>query len=322
MHHVLPSIAEFVDYAARLKGDEKGEAQVFCDRLFQAFGHAGYKEAGASLEERIRTGKRTKFADLVWRPRLLLEMKRRGEKLHAHYRQAFEYWLHLTPQRPRYVVLCNFDEFWIYDFDVQLDDPVDRVALGELPQRYPAFNFLFPTEKKPLFNNNRVEVTREAADKIATIFNRLVSGGEDRERAQRFLLQCVMAMFSEDFGLLPKGLFTELIRECRTGEGSTYDLFGALFRQMNSPAPARGVLRYGARRRHPDVFAWAEPRMRRTRSARRSDCRAGTPAKRGGSRGVRHVGLHPHAGVISNVAARFTADPNPSPAENTSAHPL
>jgi hypothetical protein len=36
-------------------------------------------------------GKRTKFADLLWRPRLLLEMKARGEKLQHHYRQAFDY---------------------------------------------------------------------------------------------------------------------------------------------------------------------------------------------------------------------------------------
>jgi hypothetical protein len=34
--------------------DEKGEAQVFCDRLFQAFGHGGYKAAGATLEYRVK----------------------------------------------------------------------------------------------------------------------------------------------------------------------------------------------------------------------------------------------------------------------------
>jgi hypothetical protein len=43
-------IRQFVDYARTLKGDEKGVAQVFCDRLFKAFGHGGYKEAGATLE--------------------------------------------------------------------------------------------------------------------------------------------------------------------------------------------------------------------------------------------------------------------------------
>lgn len=240
MNATVEKLQLFVEYAQTLKGDEKGEAQVFCDRLFQAFGHAGYKEAGATLEERVkRKGQRTKFADLVWKPRLLLEMKSRGEKLERHYRQAFEYWLSLVPQRPRYVVLCNFDEFWIYDFDLQLDTPVDKLSIEELPQRYTALNFLFPVEKKPLFGNDRVAVTRAAADKVASVFNSLIARKEDRQSAQLFVLQCVMAMFAEDFGLLPRGLFTELVNECVGGD-SSYDLIGGLFRQMNDPTPARG----------------------------------------------------------------------------------
>ena len=132
-------INSFLEYVKKLKGDEKGEAQVFCDRLFQAFGHAGYKEAGAVLEERIkRKGRNKGFADLLWRPRLLLEMKSRGVKLQRHYQQAFEYWLNATPDRPRFVLLCNFDEFWIYDFNTQLHEPVDKVFLEELPDRYTA----------------------------------------------------------------------------------------------------------------------------------------------------------------------------------------
>tara|TARA_Y100000310_G_scaffold317889_1_gene371304 strand:- start:528 stop:3404 length:2877 start_codon:yes stop_codon:yes gene_type:complete len=240
MSEIEGRIQQFVEYAKRLKGDEKGEAQVFCDRMFQAFGHEGYKEAGATLEFRVKTkDRRTKFADLFWRPRVLLEMKKRGEKLQRHYTQAFEYWLHLVPERPKYVVLCNFDEFWVYDFDAQLDDPMDKVSLENLPERYTVFNFLFAIPKKPLFGNDRVAVTRAAADKVATAYNAIVARGENREQAQRFILQCVVAMFSEDAGLLPRGLFTELIGDCRSG-ASSYDLLGSLFRQMNSPKPARG----------------------------------------------------------------------------------
>ena len=117
MSETRDKIKAFVVYASTLVGYEKGEAQVFCDRLFKAFGHAGYKEAGATLEFQVkRAGRSTGFADLLWRPRLLLEMKSRGERLQKHYQQAFEYWLNLVPDRPRYVVLSNFDEFWIYDF--------------------------------------------------------------------------------------------------------------------------------------------------------------------------------------------------------------
>ncbi len=144
MTNTLGKIKDFVNYALSLKGYEKGEAQVFCDRLFQAFGHRGYHEAGAKLEYRLKSkGKHTKFPDLVWRPRLLLEMKSRGEKLEEHIQQAREYWDELKPQ-PRYIVLCNFDEFWIYDTTLQIEEPVNRVKLEELPKRYAALNFLFP----------------------------------------------------------------------------------------------------------------------------------------------------------------------------------
>jgi hypothetical protein len=71
MSDVTDRLEAFLEYGRLLKGDEKGEAQVFCDRLFQAFGHKGYKEAGADLEFRIKqkSTSGTSFADLVWKPR-------------------------------------------------------------------------------------------------------------------------------------------------------------------------------------------------------------------------------------------------------------
>ena len=135
-----------------MQGDEKSEAQIFLDHFFRALGHEGVNEAGATLEFRIakkpgssqleliigddcrvaapaaRQAERPpykskggkKFADLLWPGHVLIEMKSRGEKLEKHYDQAFDYWTHIVPQRPPYVILCNFDEFWIYDFNQQL----------------------------------------------------------------------------------------------------------------------------------------------------------------------------------------------------------
>jgi len=93
MSTTVDQIRKFVTYVKSLRGDEKGEAQVFCDRLFQAFGHGGYKEAGAILEDRVkRRGKHTGFADLVWRPRLLIEMK----SVSAHINRFGDYELNLA----------------------------------------------------------------------------------------------------------------------------------------------------------------------------------------------------------------------------------
>jgi hypothetical protein len=204
----------FVEYAESLKGDEKGEAQVFCDRLFQGFGHKGYKEAGATLEYRIKkdSTKGTSFADLVWKPRVLIEMKKRGEKIAKHYKQAFDYWLNAVPNCPRYVVICNFDELWIYDFDRQLGDPVDQLKLTDLPLKYPALNFLFPDDPEPTFGNDRTEVSKRAASQMAALFRMLTAPCRrvEPEKAQRFVLQMVVSMFAEDVDLLPAATVVRL----------------------------------------------------------------------------------------------------------------
>jgi hypothetical protein len=132
-------LKEFVDWsAAHVSGDEKGEAQVFLEHLLKAFGQKGLLETGTAeyrIPESKEDGGGTTFADYVWKPIVLIEMKKRGTDLKRHYRQAFDYWTRLVPGRPNYVVLCNFDEFWIYDFDVQLDEPMDRLQIEELPER-------------------------------------------------------------------------------------------------------------------------------------------------------------------------------------------
>lgn len=228
----------FTAYVGTLEGDEKSEAQVFCERLFQAFGHKGYKEAGAKLEERVRAkGSATKYADLVWPKRVLIEMKKRKTKLDQTLPQVVEYWFKLADRRPRYIILCNFEEFWVYDFDRQVDQPMDKVALADLPYRYDALAFLFPENRAPRFQNDLVAVTSSAAKQVAGVFNSMIKRGIPRDVAQRFVLQCVVCLFSEDAELLPKGFFSDLLDECRQGQNS-YAVLGTLFRQMDSKTPA------------------------------------------------------------------------------------
>lgn len=240
------SLEKFVRYCQQhLKGDEKGESQNFLDRFFQAFGHEGAIEAGATLEQRVKKGSKkgnTGFADLAWKPHLLIEMKKRGEDLNKHYAQAVTYWMQL--QCPSYVMLCNFDEFWIYDFRKQSEEPIEKISLERLPERAGAFTFMNPElERPPVFNNNLVAVTEKAAGRMGELLTMLIQrkrDAVDAKTAQRFVLQCVLAMFAEDRKLLPEDLFISLVRECldRTRQGKpshTYDILGNLFQEMNRP---------------------------------------------------------------------------------------
>lgn len=237
-------LGRFVKWVSeKVTGDEKSEAHIFLDRLFEAFGQGGLLDAGGHCEFRIRKaaedGGGTAFADCVWKPIVLIEMKKRGENLSKHYRQAFDYWVRLVPDRPRYVVLCNFDQFWVYDFDTQMDSPVDQVSLEELPERYGPLAFLFPTRDKPVFGNDHEAVTREAADRLAICFNKLIARGVERPLAQRFILQLLIALFSEDIGLLEKYTVARLIEDCKEPQDA-YDLLGGLFAAMNTPGKVHG----------------------------------------------------------------------------------
>lgn len=275
----------FVDYCKTyLRGDERGEAQVFLDRLFVAFGYAGALEAGGVFEDRVKRQKdgRTSvaFADFVIPKRVLIEMKKRGEDLRQHYNQALDYWIDLADKRPQYVILCNFDEFWIYDFNHQPRDPMDKVRVADLPERWGPLAFLFPRPETPIFDYDRVAVTQEAAFSLSRVFQSLLRPiGQrrlDRETAQRFILQCMMALFAEDIGLLPRYVFTQIIEDCQQG-ASSYDLMTLLFHAMNRPGQERAGRFYGVDYFDGGLFARIDPveltteELRLLREAARQD---------------------------------------------------
>lgn len=86
--------------------------------------------------------------------------------MHQDRRQRlaeFVAWTRPVPNHPRYVVLCNFDEFWVYDFDTQIDTPKHQVGLTELPDRWGPLAFLFPTNAPPTFNNDREAIIVDSA---------------------------------------------------------------------------------------------------------------------------------------------------------------
>ena len=77
-------IEEFVSFVKNdLYGDERGQAQTFCDRLFRAYGQKGIYEAQGKLEARIKIAdtNTTNYIDCLWSPPgkdgVLIEMKKK-----------------------------------------------------------------------------------------------------------------------------------------------------------------------------------------------------------------------------------------------------
>jgi SAM-dependent methyltransferase len=226
------------------KGYEKGEAQSFLDRFFQCFGYEGVNSAGAEFERLIKKGSQkggSGFADCIFKDIVLIEMKKGGSDLTHHYNQLLTYWVQCTP-KPKYAILCNFDEFWIYDFNIQVDTPVQKLKTSELAEHPEAL--LFMLGQRARFNLNVVEITETVTEQISELFKRLKTRQKSlaitEDQARRFVLQCVLCLFAEDIDLLPNGFFGEILHECKANPKKSYDLLRGLFEQMNSKEPARG----------------------------------------------------------------------------------
>ncbi len=261
---IVTSLEVFRDWVkANCHGRERGEAQVFLDRFFQCFGYGGVLEAKGTFEFAQKSsskGGNTGFLDCLFPGVAIIEMKQRGSSLNEHYNQLLTYWTYCVP-KPAVGILCNFDEFWIYDFNIQVDTPVQVLTLDELSQHPEAL--LFMLGQKPRFNQNLVDVTEGAAAQISGLYRSILARREHykatEEDIQRFVLQCVLCLFAEDIGLLPDNLFTDLLQDCTERPQDSYNLLHGLFSQMNSKKEANGGRFKGVRYFNGGLFSTITP---------------------------------------------------------------
>ncbi|MEB3361449.1 MAG: DNA methyltransferase, partial [Synechococcaceae cyanobacterium] len=237
----------FSQWVASIRGDEDSEAQSYVNRLLQAWGWADSIEARTTFERKIPNGSLAggmgKADALVegTQTTVLIEMKSRGKALQPHLPQLQRYWMHLAP-KPAYCILCNFDEIWIYDFISERGDmfePIQKLHVSELPRRHISLAFLSKKGQAPQFGVNRFEVTEAQARRMGELFRLLKARGKqtgdfDALEAQRFVLQCVLAMFAEDREMLPDAQFNRVLQDCMSKPQESYDLIASLFEAMNT----------------------------------------------------------------------------------------
>jgi SAM-dependent methyltransferase len=243
----LQALHAFAQWVAGCSGNEKQEGQTFVQKLLTAWGWADATEAGVSFEHKIPKGGAgggMGYADALIPGKVLIEMKGRGDALTQHFPQLQRYWFNLAP-KPTYAILCNFDAFWVYDFNLQVDEPVEQLQTAQLPERWSGLAFLSKQPETPLFGNNQVVVTEKQASAMGSLFRELKqqatkSGQFTDQQAQRFVLQCVLCMFAEDRDMLPNRQFSLALETCREKNESTFDVLSGLFTEMNTPGVTAG----------------------------------------------------------------------------------
>ena len=226
------------------QGSERAEAQTFLNQLFECFGTE--RRAVARFED----PQHGRFLDLIWDRVCIIEMKRPSEaaNLASHRPQAFDYWRNSAdPVRnlptPRWLVLCGFQRFEIWEPGAFPNAPRATFGLDELSDRLDSLIFL--AGREPVFLSSEEAVTREAVEHVTDLYAGLRERrAADSDVLRDFVLQTVWCMFAEDLGQLEGHLFTRIVDELIANpQRSSADDLGDLFRWLNTPGdrPSAGL---------------------------------------------------------------------------------
>ena len=192
---------------------ERGETQSFYNDFFNIFGVK--RRTVARYEEHVkRLDNSSGFIDLFWPGVLLVEQKSAGRDLTKAYGQAGDYFDALPEQdRPRYILVSDFQTFELYDLDER-----ERTffALADLSQHVEKFGFILGVQKRTFKDQDPVNI--QASELMGHLHDALRQSGYTGHDLERFLVRTVFCLFADDTGIFePRDIFLDFL-ETRTRE--------------------------------------------------------------------------------------------------------
>lgn len=206
------------EFAARWqgKGYEKGESQIFwIELLEQVFGIQKLSEV-LSFEQQVKLD-HTAFIDAhIPRTHVMIEqksikkdldepVKQSDGRLLTPFQQAKRYSAELPySQRPRWIVTCNFREFWVYDMEQPKGEP-QKILLENLEKEYYRLQFLVDEGNEHL--KRELEVSVKAGEIVGLIYDALLEQYIDKTDAETLrslnilCVRLVFCLYAEDAGL-------------------------------------------------------------------------------------------------------------------------
>ncbi len=225
---------------------EKGETHSFYNDFFEVFGVQ--RRSVVRYEAHVRKlDNRSGFIDLFWPGVLIVEQKSAGRDLKAAFDQASDYFDALPEsQRPRYILVSDFQTFSLHDLD---ERQRAAFALAALPQNVEKFGFILGVHKRTFKDQDPVNI--QAAALMGHLHDALQQSGYTRPEPGRraghdlelFLVRLVFCLFADDTGIFaPRDSFLEFL-ETRTREDGS-DLgpwLAQLFQVLDTPEPDRAA---------------------------------------------------------------------------------
>ena len=211
------------------KGYEKGHSQTFWLSLLQKVYGVEEPDKFITFEDQIMLD-HTSFIDgFIPSTHVLIEQKSLGKELNkpikqsdgsllSPFQQAKRYAAELPySQRPRWIITCNFAEFYVYDMERPTGDP-EVIRLCDLEKEYYRLQFLVDTGDTNI--KKEMEVSLQAGEIVGILYDALLKQYKDPEAEDTLkslnalCVRLVFCLYAEDAGIFgSKSMFHDYLRD-------------------------------------------------------------------------------------------------------------
>ena len=196
------------------ESSENAESKTFWNEFFEIFGVS--RRRIATFEERVKIEGQSKFVDLLWKGKLLIEHKSKGKNLDKAYTQAKNYFKGIKDRDlPQYILVSDFEYFRLYDLD---NSEVYQFELSDLYKNVQLFSFIAGYEKHEIKPQD--PVNNKAAEMMGKIHDSLQAINYTGEDLDTLLVRLVFCMFADDTGIFNKGLFRDFLEDNTSEDGA------------------------------------------------------------------------------------------------------
>ena len=211
------------------KGYEKGHSQTFWLSLLQKVYGVEEPDKFITFEDQIMLD-HTSFIDgFIPSTHVLIEQKSLGKELNkpikqsdgsllSPFQQAKRYAAELPySQRPRWIVTCNFAEFYVYDMERPTGDP-EIIKLCDLEKEYYRLQFLVDTGDTNI--KKEMEVSLQAGEIVGVLYDALLKqykapeAVDTQKSLNALCVRLVFCLYAEDAGIFgSKSMFHDYLRD-------------------------------------------------------------------------------------------------------------
>ena len=205
------------------KGYEKGQSQPFWLSLLRDVYGVEHPETFITFEDQVALD-HTSFIDgFIPATHVLIEQKSLGKDLNkpirqsdgtllSPFQQAKRYSAELPySQRPRWIVTCNFSQFYVYDMERPTGEP-EIIELKDLEREHYRLQFLVDTGDTNI--HKEMEVSLEAGRIVGVLYDALLAQYKEPEceetlkHLNALCVRLVFCLYAEDAGIFgPRNMF-------------------------------------------------------------------------------------------------------------------